>query len=157
MATNYGSNATKLLNQTIKQIVGPGEVAGRKRVIYDEFALSADLSASDKIYMGALIPAGARVHNVYLVFPDLDSGSTGSLDVGWLASADAVEAASSTGFFSAVDVHTAAGGVDLFDDAPTASGLFKQFSAAVQCVINVQGDTNATSGTIKLAIEYVTD
>ena len=155
MATYYGANATKRANQAIPALIGPGEVAGRLRVAYDSFALSADLvGGTDTIRMMTL-PAGARVHNVQLYFDDLDA-SGGTLNVGWEASADAVESASAAGFLSAVDV-TSAGLVDMVDDQPTVAGMFKQFSAPVQVTIAPSGDTDATSGNIKLAVFYTTD
>lgn len=156
MTVYYGSNATKRDNQNIKALIGPGETAGRLRVAYDSYALTADLvGGTDTIRMMKL-PKGARVIDVILEFDDLD-GSGGTLDVGWEASADAVVSADPDGFLANVDVATAAGLVTMQDDQPTLDGLFKQFDAEVQVTISPDGDTDATSGNIKLCILYVTD
>jgi hypothetical protein len=88
-------------------------------------------------------------------FADLD-GSGGTLNVGWIASADAVESADATGFASAVDV-TSAGVYDMFKDAPTSNGQFKQFSSECQLSVATSGDTDATSGTVHVVLEYVID
>ena len=155
MATKYGVNATKRDNQAIPQLIGPGEVRGGIDVSYDEYTLTADLASGDVIKMGKL-PAGARVHNVVLEFDDLD-GSGGTVDVGW--EANSVDSADADGFLANVDV-TSAGLVDMIDDQPTVDGLFKQFSplgGETQISITMDGDTDATTGTIKLAVYYVID
>lgn len=154
MATFYGVNATKRENQTIKQLIGPGDVAGRVRVARDTFELSADLAAADTIRMMEL-PEGARVLDAILFFDDLDAAG-GTLDVGWEAGAGAVEAADADGFLSAVDV-TSAGLTTMQDDQPTRPGFDKLFSEAVQVAVTVLGDTDATSGTITLYLYYVVD
>lgn len=147
-ATLYGTNATKR-NQAIPQLIPQGEAGGRVLLAYDEYTLTADLSATDAIKMMKL-PAGARVLRATMYTSDLD-GSGGTLDVGW--EANGVDSAEAAGFISNADV-TSAG---IFEMAAAAAGLFKKFGAETQVVVTVDGDTDATSGTIKLAVEYVID
>lgn len=155
MAVKYGVNATKRANQAIPQLIPQGEEAGNMKIAYDEYTLSADLvGGTDTIRMMKL-PKGARVLDVILKFDDLD-GSGGTLDLGWEAGEEAVESASPAGFLSNVDV-TSAGLVTMQDDQPSVAGLFKKFEEEVQVTIAVDGDTDATSGSIKLAIYYIID
>jgi hypothetical protein len=150
MANNLGVNATNILSDIPSEKAGLGEQGGRKRVIYDKFTLTADLSSADTIQMGGLIPAGALVHNVHLVF---DAMGAGTLDVGWEVSADGGELADADGFLNEAAV-TSAGHEAMLEDHPTVAGVFKRFSEAVQPVITVSVDTTATSGDIELLIEY---
>lgn len=156
MAILYGVNATKLRVNNPPELAGVGEQGGRMRVIYDTYTLAADATGgTDTLRMGGLIPKGARIMEVMVKCADLD-GSGGTLNVGWEASADAVESAEAAGFLSAIDVTTA----DVFmmsENAGAPAGLHKQFTAACQPVIAFAGDTDATSGAISIAIWYVLD
>lgn len=157
MATKYGTNATNLQSNPQK-LVEQGELAGRLHVHYDEYVFSADLAANDVIYMGGKLPAGARVIDVVLDSPDLDTQSAGALTSGWLASDDGVVSADDDGFLTTVDVHTAGKAQSmntlLCSNVP---GKFKKFASAVQPAIKISGETDATSGTIRQAIYYIVD
>lgn len=157
MAVLYGVNATKLRVNNPPELSGVGEAGGRMRVIYDTYTLTADTTGgTDTLRMGCLIPKGARVMEVQVKSADLD-GSGGTLDVGWEASADGVESASAAGFLSNIDVASAADVFFMSDNAASPAGLHKQFAAAVQPVIAFDGDCDATSGSISIAIWYVVD
>lgn len=154
MATKYGVNATKLAAKPL-QLCEKGQMGGRVRSLYDTYELVADLSSADEIVLGGKIPAGARVVDVRLMFDDLD-GSGGTLDVGWKVSDAGGEAVDADGFLADVDV-TSAGSVSMFEDQSSRPGFQKTFSEEVQPYITVDGDTDATSGTIHLEIFYVVD
>lgn len=157
MATWLGTNATKVAASPAK-LAEEGEQTGRLRVLYDEFALTADMGVNDIIKIGAPLPANARVMNALLDSPDLDSSSAGALTLGWAASADGVESADAAGFLTTQDVHTAgiAGQMSSLLCSNVA-GKFKRFAASVQVQVKVTGETDATSGTIRVAIFYVVD
>lgn len=155
MATKYGVNATKRDNQAIPQLIPEGEKQGRLYVAYDEYTLTADLASGDVIKMMKL-PPGSRVHNACIYFDDLDA-TGGTLDIGW--EANTVDAADADGFLAVVDV-TSAGAQDMFDDQGTRPGLYKQFSqlgGETQISITTVGDTDATTGTIRLSVQYAID
>lgn len=155
MATKYGTNATLVLNQTIPQLVEAPDSRGVVHTIYDEYTLTAAFTTADVIKMGTKIPQGARVTEVILDTPDLDSGSNANLTVGWLASDDAVEAASAAGFINAHDAHTAAKTQSMSSIVQgSVAGKFKKFSAAVQPTITIATAGDVTSGTIRLMIQY---
>lgn len=154
MATVYGVNADKILVDNPSNKASVGDQGGRMRVIYDTYEATGALSLNDVIVMGGLIPEGARIHEVVLAHDDL--GTTGTLDVGWQASADGGEAADADGFIDGADVATAADTVKMTDNLPFAAGLFKDFSEPVQPAITVSTATDA-AGTISLAIYYSVD
>src|SRR4051812_17239106 len=104
MATVKGVERTK--QDTIPaDLRDQGSKGGVVRVLYDKYVAAGALSLNDVIQLGQL-PAGARVVGYWLKSGDL--GTTGTLDLGWAASADGVESASATGFLAAVDVNAAA-------------------------------------------------
>lgn len=150
MATFYGSNATKRDNTTPVQMIEARDGYGKLRVLYDEYTLTADLASADVINM-AKIPANARVLDVIVAYTDLDA-SGGTIDVGWAAGATGAEAADDDGFIANADVATAADVVKMSDNLANGAGQFKVFSEEVQVQVKIDGDTDATSGTIKLAV-----
>ncbi len=147
----------KGVNKTYIDSVPPvkvpkGESYGIKRVLYDEFTITEDMSG-DTVLMGSKIPAGARVHQATLYSPDM---GTVTADIGWLISDDGVEAADTDGFFDGVDIGAAADTFLMTEVLGTVPGIFKQFASPVQVQV-LFNTTTGTSGTIKLAIEYVVD
>lgn len=164
MATLYGVNADRILVDKPPQHSKVGEDGGVVRLLRDEFELTADLSSADVIYMGAKLPKGARILDLHLYFDDLDT-SGGTLDVGWLASEEldssgsAVEALDADGIMADVDVASASDCIKATNGAAAqlAKWVEKKFEADVQIAITVDGDTDATSGTILMNLFYVVD
>lgn len=150
MATFYGSNATLRDNTVPSKKIAGMDNGGRIRSMYDSFSLSAALSTGDVINM-MKIPAGARVLEVILSSPDLDSSTAATLSAGWTATS--VDSAQATGFINTVDVHTAAK-VARMTDVAGALGLYKQFGAETQVQVQVTAAGNATSGTIQCELIY---
>jgi hypothetical protein len=164
MATKYGTNATKRLNQTILDLVEQSEYNGRLHVHYDEYVFAGDLAVNDIIKMGGMLPAGARVITSLVDSPDLDTASAGAITYGWADSPDVdsagttLVAAVANGFNTSMDVHTA--GLAQTSDtllASAAVGKFKKFAGKVQPQIKITGETDATTGTIRAAILYTFD
>jgi hypothetical protein len=73
MANVYGSNYSKEYIQDPKQAANVGEVAGKVRVIYDEFS---GASGSDDVYFGKL-QAGALILSVN----EIGGGTAASFNV----------------------------------------------------------------------------
>ncbi len=147
----------KGVNKTYIDSVPPvkvpkGESYGIKRVIYDSFTITEDMSG-DTVLLGAMIPAGARIHQVTLYATDC---GTVTADLGWNASADGVEAIDIDGFFDGVDVGAAEDCFLMTEVLGSRPGIFKQFASPVQTVL-LFNTTTGTSGTIKMAIEFVVD
>lgn len=164
MAIKYGTNATLRLAYespnsssagTIPSLVEQGDYHSKLRCSYDEYTLTADLAANDIIYLMKL-PKGARVINLMIDSSDLDAQSAGALTVGWLG--NGVDSVSANGFMTSIDVHTAGKAQDLgallFSNQ---AGKFKRFGAETQVTVTISGETDATTGVIKVAILYVLD
>lgn len=163
MATYFGAQATKILNTTPAKLAEMGFTKGKLLVISDSFDIAVQGAATslltgDVIKMGSKIPEGARVLDVRFLFPDLDSGSSITMDAGWLASDDASEAVNATGFASAITTAQAGGSWSMFTTAPTNTAFQKVFLAEVQPTItcHLQG-SSVTTGKIYMDIILVVD
>jgi hypothetical protein len=154
MANLYGSNATNVLNSTPAVPIDQPDTRSRHRVEYDTFTFAADITTSDTIFMGGSIPAGARVHEVVVSSTDL--GTTGTISVGWDASADGVEVADPNGFIPATAV-TAAAAIIKMTDTHGNAGFTKKFDAEVQPTITPTVNSDAGSGTIIMQVFYTLD
>lgn len=153
MATHNGVQFAKALASPA-QLQEQGFNNAGVKILSDKFTLSGDLAAADVIKLGRL-PAGARVLNAHLIFSDLDA-TGGTLDFGWAASAGAAEAADADGFGVNIDV-TSAGSYSMLVSGSALPGSMKTFSEGVDVQVVVDGDTDATSGTIEAIILYAID
>lgn len=152
--TFYGVNATLRDNQNPARPINPPDGYARRMVIYDEYVLTADLAAADKIELME-IPSGARVLGGTLKYGAM--GGSCTVNVGWEASAEAtpLEAAVATGFFSALAVSSA--GASAFT-AGTLTGLFKKFTSKVRVVIAENAVSSGATGLkFSLALDIAVD
>jgi hypothetical protein len=88
----------------------------------------------------------------------MDSASSSTLQLGWAASADAVEAADDDGFITSTDSHTASFVKMMSSLARSAvPGKFKRFASPVQVQVKagVGGDT--ATGTVRAGVWYIID
>lgn len=152
MASKYGLAYTDKFQTVPSVAIAGNKYGGRLRVCYDTYALSADLASGDKIYMGKL-PKGARVIDCIVAFADLDA-SGGTIDVGYEYNATGESSLTDDldAFLADVDV-TSAGTVGMIEQANMA-GFGYEIEGDADIVVSIDGDTDATSGTIKLAIVY---
>ena len=152
-STFKGVNATSNA-ASIPALSEGGQQAAVKKVMYDTYVLTADLASGDKIRMGGLIPAGAKILNVVLVTGAL--GGSCTVDVGWEASADGVETETKTGFFSGAVVSAAACSTFSTATTPTLAGFGKKFSSPVQISVWEKAVSSSATGlSISLMVEYV--
>lgn len=157
MATKYSNNYT-LLNNVPSEKIAPSDGYGKVRALYAEYALTADLASGDVIKMFR-IPKGARVIDMIVDLPDLDT-SGGTVDIGWskdlknLGTSGGGEDADADGFKANVDVATAAIKSQL---AAGSAGFGKKFAEECDFQITIDGDTDATSGTIKAVLLVVVE
>ncbi len=153
MASKYGLAYTDKFQTVPSVAIAANKYGGRVHVCYDTYALAGDLATTDKIYMGKL-PKGARVIDAILAFDDLDA-SGGTLDVGYEYNAVGESALvdDPNAFLDAVDV-TSAGTVGMIEQANMV-GFGYQVLGDADIVVTPSADTDATTGTIKLAVYYV--
>lgn len=142
MASFYGVNAQ--VREVQGRMVNPPDGFARRMVMYDEYTLLADLAVNDVIQL-MRIPKGARVIGGALKYGA--GGGTAALNLGWAASADGVETAAATGFFSAQSI-VSAGATTL---AAASVGFFKKFDAEVQVRAVATAVTSGATG-IKIAL-----
>jgi hypothetical protein len=151
MSSKYGVNATKRLVNVPSDKISANAQDGIVRVAYDTYELVADLAASDKIYMGHL-PGNCRVLNAVLAFDDLDA-SGGTLDFGY--EYDDGTTGDVDGFGAAVDVTSA--GIYATAEGVLVDSVGLSLSNPSNIIVTVNGDTDATSGTITAIVYYVVD
>jgi len=152
MASKFGVNYNNAIQAVPSNKVDVSKWGGRMRVMFDSFALSGDLAATDKIFMGKL-PKGAIVYDAILAFDDLDAAG-GTVDVGY-EYADALLVDDPDAFLAAVDV-TSAGTVGMIEQNNMV-GFGYEVEGDADVIVTVVGDTDAVTGTIKLAIFYALD
>lgn len=148
-ATNVAANIPTLAEQ--------GQYGGKVRKMYDKFVLTADLASGDTILMGEPLPEGARLLNCHITTEAL--GGSCTIDVGWAASAEAtpLEAASPTGFFSALPVSSATVAAA---HGSTYEGSFysKILLSQIQPVIAEHAVSSAATGKkVYMEVEYIVD
>lgn len=158
MANIYGVNHTAQYVTVPSQKFSVGDFGGRVRAIIDQYVPAGAISSGDKLYLGK-IPKGAKVIGGMLSHTDL--GSTGTAKMGWGASAEldsagaAVEAADDDGLIASVDLNTAANVPFMWENVPSA-GMFKEFSAEVDIILELTASTTA-AGTINSCVLVVVD
>lgn len=149
MAAKYGKNFTDAhVNEPVKPYE-QGELAGRVRMLYDEYDLSAVLALNDTIDIGYL-PKGARIVGAWIAIP-ASLGTGGILDLGWAA--NGVESADADGLIDGAD----AGGQAVFKAMSSEPGALVKFSAETLIQLKCDEASSLSAGKIKAAVLYVMD
>tara|TARA_R100000781_G_scaffold100226_1_gene63739 strand:- start:748 stop:1200 length:453 start_codon:yes stop_codon:yes gene_type:complete len=150
MAAYYSTNYTKQFVNIPSEKIPAGEQYGRVHVAYDDYTFAGDVGNNDTISF-MKIPKGARIIDIHMVTTALDGGT---VDLGWTASDDAVEAADADGFLDAYNP-SSAGSTSL----GILDGRLKKFSAevTVQMTIKDNAVATTTADSIKLIVLYVID
>ena len=152
MADLYGVNYTKQYVNIPAEKIPAGEQMGRVRVAYDTYT-TAGAIGSDIIYL-MKIPKGARVLDVRVKHGA--HGNSGTLDIGWLASDDAVESEDTDGFFNELAVNAAgSNGMEVSTVNPV--GINKKFAAECQVTVRKGATNTGSASEIALAVFYVMD
>lgn len=115
---------------------------GQVRYIQDTYTLTGDLAAATEISFGK-IPANAKILDCIVTWTDLDTAG-GTLNVGITGSLSALH--------SNLDV-TSAGSARL----GATVGYLDVGTSEVDLIVSTDGDTDATTGTIKVACMYLID
>ena len=151
MATFYSNQYQNAYVDVPSTKIRPGDVTGVLMVLYFDFTIPGTAPIANDVFKLGRIPKGSRVIDMQIQFPDM--GSAGLVDIGWAASADGVEAANATGFYSALDVNTAAIIASILE-VPSAAGFCKLFDAEVDLELKVNTAWTVTSGTVKGNLQY---
>lgn len=152
MSSYSGVNYAKTQASPITQI-DEGQYNCPAKHILDQFVLTADLGANDTILMGGVIPEGAILLDCVVSTGAL--GGSAAINVGYQKSADAVVAADTTAFFSALPVSSAtvakAHGSTYEGDFYTQAALAANVQPVVTCSVASSG---ATGKSIMIDISY---
>ncbi len=152
MATFYGKNRTK--NRSLPaQLAEQGEVGGRLHVMYDEYDPATVVANASVIEFGAPLPAGARVLNSFISFPD--QGTTGTAILGWAATAD--EASDTDGYQASISLKAAADSFSSIATDANVPGIGKKFTAEAQTILTLTEAIDAGTGSIKVWVHYIID
>jgi len=142
MATAYGANKTKALTPTGANILEPGQLGGKVRVMTDTYEASS-LAAGSTIYMGNTLPVGARILNVILAFDALGSAT---ISVGDSTTTDR--------YIAATDV-SSAGMVDMAEGSKI-DGLLYEITSTTRDIILTTASA-AITGTVHLIVFYTAE
>jgi hypothetical protein len=147
-----GANYAKTTNPSSENILDPGTLGGKLRVIQDYAVISAatTLKSTDYIQVGAVLPKGSQVVGVCIGYPNLAAagGSDGYLKVGDEGDADRYITL----------VNTSSAGVTRIN---TQTGMNYVVTGTTDNILRISGSESAvcvnTSGTVKVTIMYVTE
>lgn len=155
MSTLYGNQYQDAFVDVPSSKIKGKDIGGDVKRMYFDYTITAAPTNGDVIKLGKL-PAGARVHNACLQFPDL--GTAGILNLGWSAGAKGLEAADADGLLVNVDVNTAADAVSMqiqMEAGGSNAGYLKEFSEEVEIQIDVAAAWTVAAGTIKGFVEFI--
>lgn len=153
MATYYSNQYQDAFVDVPADMIRPGDVSGEVKAMYCDFTVPGTAPSNGDIYYLGKIPKGARVLNIVLAFPDL--GTAGTVHVGYLQDAAAVETTDNDAFLASVDVNTAADTVSMVDQSNMV-GLGKLFSAECTLTLTVSAAWTAVAGAVKVIMYYRT-
>ena len=152
MATKYGDNYTKQYITRPSEKIEKGEIAGRKRLVFEVETLDYAAAVNDVI-LGPYLPANSLVTAAKIKI-DKSLGATGIFDLGHGASDSDV--ADSDAFVTGAD---GGGQAALASEAAANVGIFKRFAEKVQLqlICTEVMDGAVLDGKIYFEVEYVND
>lgn len=144
----YSTNYEKTLDPSSTNIIDPGLVGGKVRVMTDTITIpaTATLGSTDYVIVGKKLPTGAMVTSIKLVGPTVLS-SISNVNVGDEGDLDRYIALG-----SAVSTYV--------ENGPSAAtGMVYQITGTTDNYIRVQvpNGREVSSGTIKISVEYVVE
>ncbi len=152
MATFNGENYEKGYVNKPSEKIEKGELAGRKRLVFDKLTLSSALAVNDEILL-PFIPASSIVTDAKIKI-DKSLGATGIFELGHKA--NGVDAEDSDAFVVAAD---GGGQAALKRANELNAGIFKRFSKETQLFLKCTEvmDGSVLDAVISVEVEYVND
>jgi len=130
----------------------PDKLNGKIRRIYSSITISGNVLAIGDTLSFCKLPANAVI--IEARFQCADLGTTGVLDLGWAASADANEAADPNGIISGMDATAAIDSAMAWTDA----AFNKRFAEEVDIQAVATTATDAADGLVaQVEIRYIVD
>lgn len=141
MATVNADNYASLVAKP-QELLPVGDVSGKKRFLYDQITIAAELAVNDLINVCAPLPANARVVDAGVVAPAC--GATGIFDFGYVDDQNY--------FIDQADPGAAAVNKHMASEA----GFLAKLSDAIQPQLKCTELTASATGDVwKVWIEYV--
>ena len=144
----YSTNYEKVLDPSAANIIDPGLVGGKVRIMTDTITIpaTATLGSTDYVIVGSKLPAGAMVTGIKLIGPTVLS-SISSVNIGDEGDLDRYIALG-----SAVSTYVQFG-------PSVSTGMLYQITGTTDNYIRVQvpNGREVSSGTIKISVEYVVE
>lgn len=152
MATFNGENYEKGWVQKPSEKIEKGELAGRKRLVFDKYVLGSALAVNDEILL-PFIPASSIVTDAKIKI-DKSLGATGIFELGYKD--NGVDAEDSDAFVVAAD---GGGQAALKRANELNAGIFKRFSKETQMFLRCTEvmDGSVLDAVISVEVEYVND
>jgi len=153
MAAYYAENYTDINITKPSVKVKKGEIAGRRRCLFDIRTITETLQVGDTIACCGSIPANSRVLDA-TVKVDKSLGATGIFSLGH--GANEVDSADADAFIVAAN----AGGQAVLAKPTEASvGIHKRFESETAIILTVTEvlDGSVTDGIISVDVEYIND
>lgn len=155
MSTYYGDQYQDAFVTVPSKKIKGKDFNGSVRRLYFSFTVPSVAPANgDKVKLGKL-PAGARIMNAGLQFPDL--GAAGAVNLGWAASSSGAVVADADALLVNVDVATAADAVSMqiqMEASGANAGYLMELSEEVDLELDIATAWTAVAGTIKGFVEY---
>jgi hypothetical protein len=163
--TDFSGANKALRDSSPEKKINNGDVYGKVRSAFDKFDLAVEgdgtlLETADTIKL-VKIPKGSRV--VGLEINSTDLGGTGTMNIGWAASAELnssgspVEVADPDGFAAADGGFSGAAYHFRLGNDVDAAGINKIFDAEVELTLIPAANFSATSGLIEVVLHYVVE
>ena len=145
-----GTNYVKQADPTSTNIIDPGLLGGKLRVMQDTFSVSvaANLNSTDYILVGGKLPTGAQVVKIILGHPAHALGTQAAVDVG--------DQGDQNRYMENVQISTA----NVQVGPNVVGGMYYTVTGTTDNYIRITGTANGTrvtSGTAKISVFYVVE
>jgi len=145
-----GTNYTKQEDPTSANIVDPGLLGGKLRVMQDTFSVSvsSNLNSTDYILVGGRLPTGAQVVKIILGHPAHALGTQAAVDIG--------DEGDPNRYVEDIQISTA----NVQVGPNVVGGQYYTVTGTTDNYIRITGTaagTRVTSGTAKISIFYTVE
>lgn len=146
-----GVNYAKTIDPSSANIIDPGLIGGKVRVMQDYITLTSDLNSTDYVAVGTKLPTGSQVVDIVLTVTGNLTTATSTLVVGDAGSANRYLASNATTMLTSNTVLTGPN---------VAGGMYHSVVGDTDNYIRVAGANAASvisNGTIKISVMYVVE
>lgn len=145
-----GTNYAKVIDPSSENIIDPGLVGGKVRVMQDTAVISAsaNLNSTDYIIVGGKLPTGSQVVKIIVGHGAHALGTQAAIDIG--------DEGDQNRYIENIQVSTA----NVQVGPNVTGGMYYTVTGTTDNYIRITGTaagTRVTSGTIKISVMYVVE